>query len=76
MAMIKVMGVLGVDALRQGLLPDRELKAKLKDIGQSKLSGVCEGFFGRKLCVSTPTTTTPAGVVTLLRAPLWLPSLH
>jgi hypothetical protein len=35
---------LGVDALRQGLLPDRELKAR--DIGQSKLSGACEGFSG------------------------------
>jgi hypothetical protein len=70
------MGVLGVDALRQGLLPDRELKARLEDIGQSKLSGVCKGFSGRNLCVSMPTTTTHAGVVTLLRAPLWLPSLH
>jgi hypothetical protein len=76
MARIKVMGVLGVDALRQGLLPDRELKARLEDIGKSKLSGVCEGFFERTLFVLTPMTTTHAGVITLLRASLWLPLLH
>lgn len=35
-----------------------------------------EGFFGRKLSAPAPTSATPAGVVTLLRAALWLLSPH
>jgi hypothetical protein len=39
-----------------------------------RVSGVCEGFYGEKLNVSTPTTAMPMGIIALLRAPLWLSS--
>jgi hypothetical protein len=60
--------------LRQVLLPDRVLEAGLGGDGRSDLSGVREGFSGRKLSVSTPTAAMPVGTVTLLGAPLRLPS--
>jgi hypothetical protein len=37
---------LELTALRQGLLPDRVLRAGLEDNGRSKISGVYEGFSG------------------------------
>jgi hypothetical protein len=61
-----------VAALRQRHLPDHVLKVALGDSGQA--AGVCEGFSGRKLRVVTPAVAMPAGIVTLLRAPLWVPS--
>jgi hypothetical protein len=66
---------LELTVLRQGLLPDRVLRAGFEDSGRSKISGVYEGFYGQKLSASMPTMATPVGVVTLLRAPLWLPLL-
>jgi hypothetical protein len=36
--------------------------------------GVCVGFSGRKPRVLTPTVAMPVGVITLLGAPLWVPS--
>jgi hypothetical protein len=60
-----------VAVLRQRHLPDHVLKVTLGDSGQAV--GVCEGFSGRKLRVVTLAAAMPAGIVTLLRAPLWVP---
>jgi hypothetical protein len=45
---------------------NRILEDLLGDRGRSKISGVCEGFFGRNLSVSTTTAVMPTGIVTLL----------
>jgi hypothetical protein len=68
-------GSLVVAALRQRHLPDCVLKIGLVTEGGLTV-GVDEGFSGRKLHVSTPTTVTPLGAVTLLGALLWVPSLR
>jgi hypothetical protein len=54
---------------------DRTPKTELGDSGQSEVSCMYVGFFGRKLSVLMPTAAKLMGVVSLLRAPLWLPSL-
>lgn len=63
--------ILVLTELLQWQLPDRDLEARLS--GWSKISDVCEGLSRRKLSVSTPTEAMHVGVVTLLRAPLWVP---
>jgi hypothetical protein len=43
--------------------------------GQALIDGGSgRGFSRRKLCVSTPVPTMPAGIVTLLGAVFWVPS--
>jgi hypothetical protein len=45
-----------------------------RDSGRLSSREWCEDFFGRKLSALAPTATVPAGVVSLLRAALWLSS--
>ena len=46
----------------------------LGTVGSSKYQIGDEGFSERKLCAPAPTAAMPAGVITLLGAPLWAPS--
>jgi hypothetical protein len=49
------------------------LRRPSSETASDPIAGVCIGFFGRKPRILTLTAAMPAGVVTLLGVPLWVP---
>jgi hypothetical protein len=66
-------GVGGAPA-RHRQRPDRVGRPDSETLGGIRYEAWREGFSGRKLSVLTPTAAMSAGVATLLRALLWVPS--
>jgi hypothetical protein len=56
--------------------PRSQFGGLTRDSGQLISREWCEDFFGQKLIALVPTVAVPAGVVSLLRASLWLSSLR